>query len=155
MGLCIKCRRNVCTPCVPVQGEAANDNVGIIRLRPAHELLTVERYNAMAVQSSQLNVSSRKFPDFVADTIFEFEGTILNRRRQPWLPDDVAIDNAFRARKHWVKSADEDPLNRNYDFRWIRSFFARAKTPLKQTPQTAMLPRLELIDLALRIHELD
>lgn len=155
MDLCIKCRQNVCTPCVPVQGEAANDNVGIIRLTPVCELLTVERYNAMAVQSAQLDVSSRMFPDFVADTIFGFGGVILGRLGQPWLPDDVAIDNAFRARKHWVTSDDDDPLNRNHDFRWIRSFFARAKKPLKQTPQTAMLPRLELIDLALRIHDFD
>lgn len=155
MGLCIKCRQNVCTPCVPVQGEAANDNIGVIRHRLARQLLTVDLYNAMALKASLLGVSSRKFPDFVADAIFGYGGVILDRRGQPWLPNDVEIDNVFRARKHWVESNAEDPLNRNYDFRWIRSFFARAKRPLVQTPQTAMLPRLEMIDLALRINELD
>lgn len=136
MGLCVKCRLNVCTPCVPVQGEAANDNVGIVRIAHNRVLLRPQHYQYLAWRLAGIDVSSRGYLDWLADRLFFFEGTILDRDGSPLELGDTAIDDAF---------GDEPSA------RWVRSFRAAADKGLKQTPQRKLLPRLRLIDLGFQI----
>lgn len=139
MGLCIKCRQNVCNPCEPVTGAAANDNLGVVRIAHDRVLLDPEHYRYLAWRVAGIDIASRRYIDWLADRIFFFEGTILSSDGEPLEIGDTAIDDAF---------------GRDASFRWARSFRAAAKMGLKQSPQRKLLPRLRLIDLGFQICDL-
>jgi len=120
--------------------EASNDDFGIVRMPDDRQLLRAAHYQHLAKRLADLPVSSREVPNWIADTIWTFPGTILAADGTPFELEPEGVDAAF----------GEDG-----SFRWIRSFRAHADQPLKQSPQTRLLARLRLIDLAFRIADFD
>jgi len=119
--------------------EASNDDFGVITLRQDFQLLRREVAHELAIQLAARPESSREVPNWIADQIWTFPGTILTTDNKPFKPSAGAIDRAF---------------GKDKSFRWIRAFKASAKNAPKQAPQERIAPRLRLIDLALRIEEL-
>lgn len=89
---------------------------------------------AMAIQS--LGLSRRQIPDWMADTIYRFEGTIRLSDGSRFCMCRVDIDAAF---------------NDDGSFRWLSDFLRFASAPPRQAPQRRVLNRLQLLLLALMI----
>lgn len=134
MPYCIACRQNVCRPCqslyaVPLARRrvvVASDSQ-LLRKSPVHRL-------AMATRA--LELPRREIPNWIADQLFGFEGAIV------W-PDGRAFD--------LTDTAIDDAFNDDGSFRWLSDFLRFAEEPPKQRPQSRVLDRLRLIDLAFRI----
>ncbi len=83
-------------------------------------------------------LSRRDFADWLADTIFGFEGRIVGPDGRPFPVTDTLIDDAF---------------NGDGSFRWLSDFLRLADNPPKQRPQRRVLSRYRIIELALRINK--
>lgn len=133
MILCPHCGRPLA---LPGDIDAANDNVGVIRVLSKRQLLRRDLYSNLAKRVAALDMPSREIPNWMADTIYGFRGAILWPDGRPFTLGDEDIDNAF---------------GNDGSFRWLRSFRARADNPLKQTPQEGLEDRLRLLDVVFQI----
>lgn len=126
--------------CSPPELFAANDNdprggltVTLPVTATVMQQAAVQRL-AMAIQS--LSLSRRQIPDWMADTIYRFEGTIRLSDGSRFCMCRVDIDAAF---------------NDDGSFRWLSDFLRFANAPPRQAPQRRVLKRLQLLLLALMI----
>ncbi len=138
MPLCIKCNRVVCVPCIrPKLGSDAAPKIYVVS---DDELLRRHYFRRLAIASaalkSEMDLSRREFPDWMADVIYSYEGQILWAHGGPFTVSDSAIDDAF---------------GNDGSFRWLSDFFSFAEIPPKQRPHFGVIARLRLIDLAFRI----
>lgn len=132
MNICSKCNQ----PVSQVLSKAANDNIFPIYVLQDHELRRRNYIQNLAQRIASLPMSSREVPNWMADTIYQFNGSILWPNGKIFQINDTDIDNVF---------------NNDGSFRWIRDFRRHANIPLVQTPQSRLIPRYRLIDLANRI----
>lgn len=132
MPLCSKCNQVISWTSL----EAANDNVAPIYVLRDHELQRREYVQSLARYVVSLPISSREVPNWMADSIYQFAGTILWPDDRPFEIGDTDIDDVF---------------NNDGSFRWIREFRHRAYVSFKQIPQARIIPRYRLIDLSMRI----
>lgn len=86
--------------------------------------------------TKSLGISRREVPNFIVDTVFNFNGPIIYPNGKPYEISDTWIDDAFR---------------NDGSFRWLSDFVGFAGRPPMQTPQKRVLERLRLIDLAFRL----
>ena len=82
------------------------------------------------------DLSRRDFPNWLADTIYGFEGQVFGPDGEAFDMPDTLIDDAF---------------NDDGSFRWLSDFLKLKDRLPKQRPQHRILPRLRLIELALKI----
>jgi len=100
------------------------------------ELCRRSHFQRLAIASRALNLPRREFPNWMADTIFGFEGEFFSSEGDAFDVDDEDIDAAF---------------NDDGSFRWLSDFLVFADLPPRQRPQWRIIERLRLIDLAFRI----
>lgn len=133
MPYCNRCLRIVCTPCTP-----ANDNhpPKLISVASDAELLRRSYFQRLAIATKALELPRREIPNWIADVIYSYEGSIVWPNGDKFVVGDEDIDAAF---------------NDDGSFRWLSDFLRFAETPPRQAPQLRVLSRLRLIDLALRI----
>lgn len=133
MSYCQRCGRDVCKPCV---FKPINDNKRTIVVARDDELLRNSHVRRLATATRGLGLSRREIPNWMADTIFRFEGKIIWSGGKTFILHDEGIDKAF---------------NEDGSFRWLSDFMYFGERELKQAPQYRTLHRLRLIDLAFRI----
>jgi len=133
---CAKCRLIVCQPCVPVL-RAESQTVVLVSDSQLSRKSHVQR---LAMATRALELPRRAIPDWIADQVFGFEGVIVWADGQPFDLSDTGIDEAF---------------NDDGSFRWLSDFLRFAEAEPRQRPQTRVLDRLRLIDLAFRIAKPD
>ena len=138
MVICSKCGRAVCRPCEPASGGASGRP--FIRLARDRELRAPVYFRRLAMATASIGLSRREIPNWLADTIFGFDGEILDERGVAVTIGDEDIDDAF---------GDDG------SFRWLSDFVRFAERPPRQRPQFRVLARLRLIDLAFRIAKPD
>ena len=133
MPYCTKCLRLVCIPCTP-----ANDNhpPKIVSVARDCELLRRAYFQRLAMATKALELPRREIPNWIADVIYAYEGSIVWPNGDRFVVGDEDIDAAF---------------NDDGSFRWLSDFLRFAEAPPRQAPQLRVLARLRLIDLALRI----
>jgi len=133
MPYCTKCLRLVCSPCTP-----ANDNhpPKIVSVARDSELLRRAYFQRLAIATKALELPRREVPNWIADVIYSYEGSIVWPNGDRFTVGDEDIDAAF---------------NDDGSFRWLSDFLRFAEAPPRQAPQLRVLSRLRLIDLALRI----
>lgn len=100
------------------------------------ELSRRSHFQRLATATRMLCVSRREVPNWMADTIYGFRGKISWPDGKPFEIDDEDIDLSF---------------NDDGSFRWLSGFMYFAEYDPKQKPQTRVLRRLRLLDLAFRI----
>lgn len=138
MPYCIQCRQTVCQPCrslysVPLERRRVVVASDAQLSRKSH----VQR---LAMATRALELPRREIPNWIADQVFGFEGMIVWPDGRVFDLSDTAIDKAF---------------NDDGSFRWLSDFLRFAEEPPKQRPQSRVLDRLRLIDLAFRIAKPD
>lgn len=137
MPLCVKCNREVCSPCI--RGTSHSGGRKIV-VATDSELSRKSYYWRLAIATAalqkQLALSRREIPNWLADTIYGYHGKIEWPNGQEFNISDTAIDDAF---------------NNDGSFRWLSDFVRMAETPPKQAPQYRVVVRLRLIDLAFKI----
>nr|WP_313665896.1 hypothetical protein [Brucella intermedia] len=103
---------------------------------PDRVLLQPRFLRRIATLLAKLNIPRRSVPNWIADTIYDFEGEITDSdgSRFRLYPDD--IDEAF---------------SNEGSFRWISDFVKLKDQPWKQSPQRRVLARIRLIVLCLII----
>lgn len=107
-----------------------------VTIAPDWQLLRKSNFQRLAMATKALELTRREIPNWVADTIFGFEGHKVSSDGTPFEVSDTDIDDAF---------------GNDGSFRWLSDFMSFADTPPKQNPQRRVLARLRLIDLAFRI----
>ena len=112
----------------------------IIRVATCEQLLNLHYFARLAIATANLDMPRRKIPDWMATTIYLYDGLIVWPDGLPFLIPDTAIDDAF---------------NDDGSFRWLSDFLKFAVRSPRQKPQRRILPRLRLIDLAFRIDKPD
>lgn len=131
--VCNECGRWVYLPCV-----AANDNnpdefvvvaCDTLLRNPVH-------FHRMAIATANLDKPRREIPNWMADTIYGYEGSIMSLDGDHFILEDDAIDAAF---------------NDDWTFRWLSDYIDFAAQPPGRRPQHRILMRLRLLDLAFQI----
>ncbi len=107
-----------------------------IYVRNSETLLNVHYFRRLAIAIANLDLPRREIPNWIVDTIYNFEGTIHYPEGRLFIISDTDIDDAF---------------NGDGSFRWLSDFIKFATIPPKQNPQSRLLERLRLLDLALQI----
>lgn len=138
MPLCVKCNREVCNPCVRMQVDTGKWRRIVVASDRELRRRSYFARLAMATKALQaeLDISRREMPDWIADTIYEHRGEIVSPDGRPFDVSDTDIDDAF---------------NNDGSFRWLSGFVRFAEESPRQAPQSRVLDRLRLIDLAFRI----
>jgi hypothetical protein len=104
----------------------------IVIVPHASQLLTTAYYTKLAMASSNLNMSRRSFPNWMADALFLRDVEFRFRDGRLYEIADDEIDFAF-----------SDP-----SFRWLSDFTDLQRLPLKQKPHYTIELRLRLIALS-------
>lgn len=130
---CRKCGRKACIPCVPQDQKPARYFVVVATDK---QLLRRSYFHRLAMATKALSMPRREIPNWIADTLFNFNGRIIWPNGHPFEISDTAIDDAF--------------FN-DGSFRWLSDFMGFADEAPRQAPQRRLLARLRLIDLAFRI----
>lgn len=137
MPLCVKCNKEVCNPCL--RGSSLGERRKII-VASDDELARRSCFQRIAMATgalqTELNLSRREIPDWIADTIYGFDGEIVWAHGGPFIVSDTAIDDAF---------------GNDGSFRWLSGFVRFAEEPPRQAPQYRVITRLRLIELAFQI----
>lgn len=138
MPLCAKCNRDVCNPCLRTQPDTGKRRRIVVASDRELRRRSYFRRLAMATKALQaeLKLSRREIPDWIADTIYAWRGEIVWPDGRPFDVSDTDIDDAFR---------------NDGSFRWLSGFVRFADTVPRQAPQSRIVDRLRLIDLAFRI----
>ncbi len=134
MQACARCDKLVCQPCVPLPDGPPEADCAI--LATLEDLRSIPYVRRLAVATANLGLSRREIPNWMADVIFEYRGSLR-------LPDGRAV--------HLPDTAIDDVFNNDGSFRWLSDFMKFADRPMRQAPQKRVLKRLRLIDLAFRI----
>lgn len=113
---------------------------GVIVLTPDCLLRTRKAYGRIACKVAEFmrreKLTRRKFADWLAETVYAYEGRILWPDGREFSARDTLVDDAF---------------NDDGSCRWVSALLAFAENPPRQRPQRRIVPRLRLIDLALLI----
>ena len=138
MPYCAQCNFDVDRPCVP-----ANDNEAgppPIRVAGDWELARLVYFWRLAIATANLKaelcLSRRRFADWLAETIFFYEGPILLPDGRPFPIPDSLVDDVF---------------GNDASFRWLSDFIRFAEKPPRQAPQRRVIERLRVISLAFQI----
>ena len=118
---------------------AANDNTRTIIAANDNELRDPESVRELAVATVKLRISRRAFLNFLAETIFWFDGRIVRRSGTPFVVSDTLVDDHFP----------------DGSARWISSFWRFADTPPRQSAQRRVCDRLRIIRIAIEITDPD
>ena len=115
-----------------------------ITITPDCLLRTKKGYYRLACSAAKivrcLGCSRREFADWIAETIFNYEGQVYWPDGRPFVVKDTLIDDAF---------------NDDGSFRWMSELLRLTEVMPKQRPQRRIIPRLRAIDLALQIAALE
>jgi len=138
MPLCSTCNREVCNPCVRTALDAERRRRIVVASDRELRRRSYFRRLAMATKAllAELALSRREMPDWIADTIYAYRGEVVWPEGRPFNVSDTDIDDAF---------------NNDGSFRWLSGFIRFADAAPRQAPQSRILDRLRLIDLAFRI----
>jgi hypothetical protein len=111
----------------------------MIVVAPKGVLLSVDYVHALAASVTELRLSRRRTPDWLAETLFGFaeaggqvvtgEGALLDLH-------DCIVDEAHGA---------------DASFEWVSAQKRRVANPPRRAPRSSMLLRLQLYDAAFRI----
>lgn len=122
---------------------SANDNEprrGAVYCASDWELRRIAHFRRLAIATANLKplhgLSRRRIPDWLADTILDFQNPVLWPDGRLFARPDALIDDAFGP---------------DGSFRWLSDFVRFAEREPKQRPQKNMLPRLRLLDLGFKI----
>lgn len=132
MTLCLQCRSDVPFPCI-WQGPAP---ANAVMVASDWELRKRTYFRRLAVATASLEMSRRRIPDWLTDTIYGHRGLILWPSGRRYELHDTAIDDAF---------------GNDGSYRWLSDFVRFAEQPPRQKPQTRVLERLRLLSLAFQI----
>ncbi|MEM1410694.1 MAG: hypothetical protein AAGG79_08145, partial [Pseudomonadota bacterium] len=113
-----------------------NDNRRVIVVARDDELRRRSYVRRLAMATRALNLPRREIPNWLADTIFGHRGPITWSGGKVFEIGDEDIDAAF---------------NHDGSFRWLSDFLLFANRTPEVSPQSRVLSRLRLIDLAFRI----
>ncbi|MDP3549577.1 MAG: hypothetical protein Q8R81_04175 [Novosphingobium sp.] len=100
-------------------------------------LLSLDFLYALAIRITELNLSRLKSTDWLASTIFNFEGTIYDWNGRPLYIDDAIVDRAY--------GKDESGT-------WNSEVKRFVDHPPQRSPRHSMLLRLALWCAAMEIH---
>jgi hypothetical protein len=106
---------------------------GIVIVATDDELQDTVLLRRMAVALANLKLSRRKVPDWLADTLYFYEGQLRWPCNRPFSLGHNAVDESF---------GEEDSCW------WFGAFMRCHDRPMKQRPQTRVLPRLRLLNAA-------
>lgn len=134
MTLCLQCRSDVLKPCI-WQGVGTIPANAVV-VASDWELRKLSYFRRLSVATANLEMSRRRIPDWIADTLYSYRGMILWPSGQPFILSGNAIDNAF---------------NNDGSYRWLSDFMRFAEQPPRQTPQKRILNRLRHLSLAFQI----
>lgn len=122
---------------------AANDNYrgwATIRMPPdevLREPAAVEEIGfRLSLVYDREGLSRRRVIDWLAETVYPFDGEITNSDGSLWRVEDIDVDA---------------PWGKDETFSWVRSLLIFSGFPPKQKMQRRVVPRLRLIYLALAI----
>ena len=121
----------VCAPNLALNNNGSTKK-RIVIVPHASQLLTKAYYTKLAIASSNLKMSRRNFPDWMADALFLRDVEFRFRDGRLYEIADDEIDFAF-----------SDP-----SFRWLSDFTDLQRLPLKQKPHYTIELRLRLIALS-------
>jgi len=110
-----------------------------IMIAPKAVLLSVDYIHALAANVSELGLSRRKTPDWLAETLFGFladGGQVLTGEGELLDLHDCVVDDAH---------------GDDASFEWISAQKRRVANPPRRAPRRSMLLRLQLYDAAFRI----
>lgn len=142
MPMCVKCNRDVCSPCIRENNSSSRQ--GKIYVVTNAELGRRTYFRRLAIATAalktELEISRREIPNWIADAIYGYDGMILWPSGVVFQVGDTDIDDAF---------------NNDGSFRWLSTFICFADVPPLQAPQRRVFDRLRLIDLAFRIERPD
>lgn len=136
MNYCLKCQCNVCNPCVP---RPANDNVRRVIAANDNELADADNMQTLATVSKGHKHTRRCYLDFLAETLFWFDGEIVWPDGNPFPVNDTLIDDAFPGG----------------DGRWLSDFWKWADEKPRQRAQARVINRLRIIRIASEIIDPD
>jgi len=136
MAKCVHCNLNIRFPC---REDGATRNGLVVYVAGDWELRRIAYLQRLARAYKRRGIPRRKTPDWLAGTIFCYQGRIFAPNGKPYCTPDTLIDDAFRGRDatRWLSD--------------LKTFAMRRPT---QRPQWKTLPRLRLIDLAMKIERL-
>lgn len=117
----------------------ANDNGPRIVAANDNDLREPEDVQHLARVTVVLGVSRRRFLDFLAETIFGFDGDIVWPDGKPFCVNDTLIDDAFP----------------DGSARWVSDFWRFAERRPRQRAQSRVCGRLRVIRIAVEINEQD
>lgn len=133
---CGKCMKKVPFPCGAANDNESNRNRVVAAC--ADELMSRPRYWRMAIALANLmderTYSRRDILDWLAVTIFFYDGRIMNADGTLFDIPDTLIDDVF------------EPSGR-----WISGFRKFAVEKPRQAPRVDILDKLQIIDLAFQI----
>lgn len=132
--VCTKCGLVVCNPCVPAP---ANGNVRQVVAANDNELADPDKMQTLATVSKAHGHTRRSYLDFLAETIFWFDGEIVGPDGRPFPVNDSLIDDAFPGG----------------DGRWLSDFWKWADKKPRQRAQARVIGRLRVIRIASEIIE--
>ena len=118
---------------------AANDNRRTIVAANDNDLRDPDSVRRLAEATVTLGLSRRAFLNFLAETIYWFDGCITWSDGTPFAISDTLIDDHFP----------------DGSARWVSAFWRFAETPPRQPGQARVCPRLRIIRLALEIADPD
>ena len=110
----------------------------VIRAPEAMTLSQPWFMHRLAMPYVDMGLTRRSVLDMVNDRVMNFEGIVLNHRRQKINHLAIDVDAVFRT--------DEDPSER-----WLSSFLKFAARPPSRNAQRRIVPRLMLLWLAIAI----
>jgi hypothetical protein len=105
-----------------------------IVIPPDHVLLSASFLKRIAALLSSLDIPRRSIPDWIADTLYEYGGSVAHASGAVFDRRSVDVDEAF---------------GNEGSFRWISDFVRLKDQSYKQSPQKRILARVRLIVLCL------
>lgn len=129
MAHCATCGRDVCTPCIPV---LVNENRRQVFAPRDAEIADPDNVQTLARISSGHGLARRPYLDFLAETIYWFDGDIFWSDKREFIVADTLIDDAFP----------------DADGRCISDIWKFAERRPRQRAQSRVLNRLRLMWIA-------
>jgi hypothetical protein len=124
-------------------GLGANDNYrgwAVVHMPSDAVIREPETVHAIAVQVlrvwNEKRLSRRRVIDWLADTIYFYDGAIINADGTAWLIDEIDVD---------------EPWGRDETFSWVGEMIRFATTMPQQRAHKGLVPRLRLFWLAVEI----
>lgn len=126
--------------CGPSRDGLSPDSGRVVYVASDWELRRIGYFQRLAAATARLGLSRREIPNWIAEVIFSYEGLILRPNGDPFPISDTIVDDTF---------------NNELSFRWLSDLIRFGRRRPLQRPQRRVLPRLRLLDLALKIEALE